>query len=201
MNFRADGVFSDGALQHSIFLKMGVGVPGSLNSRSENFIGGNFFALRQAGNQRGSQPCAAVESTSTYPERLKLLERRTEAHRPLIAVHLGVSTRAGARSMGKPPKWRSMKLKDQLKPFGKYLNGNPAMQEIWSDAIDRIENDLPVAPVQAVVVREWLSRAGARRNELELQAQRDMLSDEDYAELAALRDSIGLIANFKESDK
>jgi hypothetical protein len=74
--------------------------------------------------------------------------------------------------------------------FSKYLNGNPAMLEIWADAMNRIESGVELAPVQAVVVREWLSRAKARRNELQLQAQRDMLSDEKYAELSVLDSQI-----------
>lgn len=91
-----------------------------------------------------------------------------------------------------------MKLSDSLKSFGRYLNGNPAMLEIWSDTIDRIEQGIPLAEVQKVVLREWLIRAGARRNELELSAQRGMLSDEKYAELAALRATIERINHLSD---
>jgi hypothetical protein len=78
-------------------------------------------------------------------------------------------------------------IMDALKNFGNYLQGNPAMLEIWCDAVDRIEEGLELPPVQQVVVKEWLYRAMARRNELELESQRDMLSDEKYAELSALK--------------
>lgn len=74
--------------------------------------------------------------------------------------------------------------------FKKYLNGNPAMLEIWSDALSRIEANVELAPVQEVVVQEWLHRAKARRNELQLASQRNMLTDEKYAELAALNTQI-----------
>jgi hypothetical protein len=74
--------------------------------------------------------------------------------------------------------------------FSKYLNGNPAMLEIWSDAMNRIEAGVELAPVQTIVVREWLSRARARKSELQIASQRDMLSDEKYAELAALSTQI-----------
>lgn len=74
--------------------------------------------------------------------------------------------------------------------FSKYLNGNPAMLEIWSDAMNRIEAGVELAPVQTIVVREWLSRARARKSELQIVSQRDMLSDEKYAELAALSTQI-----------
>lgn len=75
-----------------------------------------------------------------------------------------------------------------MKPFdfSKFLNGNPAMLEIWSDAMNRLEAQVELAPVQEVVVREWIIRAKAYRNELELKSQRGMLSDEQYAELAAV---------------
>lgn len=68
----------------------------------------------------------------------------------------------------------------------KYLNGNPAMLEIWADAMERIEKGIELAPVQMIVVREWLTRARAEKSKLQLQSQRDMLPDEKYAELAAL---------------
>jgi hypothetical protein len=74
--------------------------------------------------------------------------------------------------------------------FSKYLNGNPTMLEIWSDAMNRIEAGVELAPVQTIVVREWLSRARARKSELQIASQRDMLSDEKYAELAALSTQI-----------
>jgi hypothetical protein len=74
--------------------------------------------------------------------------------------------------------------------FSKYLNGNPAMLEIWSDALNRIEAQVELAPVQIVVVREWLVRATARRNQLQLESQKGMLPDEKYAELATLDNQI-----------
>ena len=89
-----------------------------------------------------------------------------------------------------------MKLRDKLKEFQRYLNGNPAMAEIWADAIDRIENDEPLAPVQQIVMREWYTRASARKHQLELEAQRDMLSDDKYAELAALTEQLELLKKF-----
>lgn len=70
--------------------------------------------------------------------------------------------------------------------FSRFLNGNPAMLEIWSDAMNRIEAQVELAPVQVVVIREWLVRASARRSQLQLESQRGMLSDDKYAELAAL---------------
>ena len=70
--------------------------------------------------------------------------------------------------------------------FHQYLNGNPAMLEIWNDALSRIEAQVELAPVQKVVVNEWLTRAKARRDQLQLEGQRNMLSDEKFAELAAL---------------
>lgn len=127
---------------------------------------------------------------------LKLLEKRTELHRTPIAVHLGVSTPGRAR--GQTAFAQEDEIMDSFKDFGRYLNGNPAMLEIWTDAIDRIEQGLPLAPVQAVVMREWLTRAYSRRSALELESQRDMLSDEKYAELAALKDFIAKVKNFKE---
>lgn len=72
------------------------------------------------------------------------------------------------------------------------------MLEIWQDAVDRIEQNEPLSPVQAVVLREWLTLATARRNELELRAQKGFLRDEDYAELAALKETIPQLRNFRE---
>jgi hypothetical protein len=74
--------------------------------------------------------------------------------------------------------------------FSKYLGGNPAMLEIWSDLQERIDQGVPLSQVQTVVVREWLVRAGVVKQKLEDKAQRDMLSDEEYAELAALRQEL-----------
>lgn len=76
-----------------------------------------------------------------------------------------------------------MKLVD----FSKYLNGNPAMLEIWSDLQERIDEGVPLSQVQTIVVREWLIQAGIVKHQLEMKAQNDMLTDEEYAELAALR--------------
>jgi hypothetical protein len=74
--------------------------------------------------------------------------------------------------------------------FSKYLNGNPAMLEIWSDAMNRIEAQVELAPVQVIVIREWLVRAKARKSQLQIESQKGMLSDEKYAELATLSTQI-----------
>ena len=77
--------------------------------------------------------------------------------------------------------------------FKKYLNGNPAMLEIWSDALSRIEANVELAPVQEVVVQEWLHRAKARKMELQLKSQRGMLPDAQYVELQTLHEEISNI--------
>lgn len=76
------------------------------------------------------------------------------------------------------------------------LNGNPAMLEIWSDAIERIEQGLPLAQVQKIVIQEWLWRAQAKRDRLNAKAQKDFLTDEQYADLAALSEMIDQLRNF-----
>lgn len=90
-----------------------------------------------------------------------------------------------------------MKKRDFIR-FERYLDGNPAMLEIWVDALDRIEKNTPLSPVQAVVLREWINLALARKNHLELEAQNDFLTDEEYAELASLKSQIPVLQNFRE---
>lgn len=81
--------------------------------------------------------------------------------------------------------------------FTRFLNGNPAMLEIWSDALDRIEKKEKLSPVQTVVVREWITRASAWEMKLELEAQRKMLSDEKYAEMATLREMLDKMEDYR----
>jgi len=70
------------------------------------------------------------------------------------------------------------------------------MLEIWSDLQDRIDRELPLSDVQTIVVREWLNLARARAVRLELDSQHGMLSNEKYAELAALRQEIDRMAGY-----
>lgn len=87
-------------------------------------------------------------------------------------------------------------MPDPLRDFARYLNGNPTMVEIWEDALDRIEAGQTLAPVQRVVLNEWLIHAQARTDQLELRAQTDKISDELNAELATLKEQIQRVKDF-----
>lgn len=70
------------------------------------------------------------------------------------------------------------------------MNGNPAMEEVFRDALDRIDKNEPLADVQKVIVREWFTWACSKRDRLELKSQRGFLTDTEYADLAAIRTQI-----------
>lgn len=70
------------------------------------------------------------------------------------------------------------------------LNGNPAMLEIWFDAMNRIEAGIELAPVQTVVLREWSYKAQSRLSAVQLKSQNTFCTDEEYAEMAALQVSL-----------
>lgn len=79
----------------------------------------------------------------------------------------------------------------------KYLNGNPAIVAVWADALSRIEEGVELAPVQRIVVREWYTRASARRELLLLKSQRGFLHDEEYAEIHTLNEMLEKIRKFQ----
>lgn len=51
----------------------------------------------------------------------------------------------------------------------KFVKGNPAMQEIFKDALNRLEKEEPLAPAQKIVINEILTRANARLSEIQLE--------------------------------
>lgn len=59
-------------------------------------------------------------------------------------------------------------------------------KEILMDAFSRIDAGVELAPAQRIVLREWWIGRRARLSELQLRSQKGMLSDELYAEMAAL---------------
>lgn len=74
--------------------------------------------------------------------------------------------------------------------FSEYLNGNPAMLEIWREIQERIDGGIPLSQVQWVVAREWLARASVARWKLEDRSAKGMMPDEKYQELQELREMI-----------
>lgn len=71
------------------------------------------------------------------------------------------------------------------------------MSEILANAQDRFSNHQILTPAQHVVLAEWLKRVSSRRGELELHAQYAMLSDDQYAELAACREVLDDYQSFR----
>jgi phosphopantothenate synthetase len=54
----------------------------------------------------------------------------------------------------------------------KFLNGNPAMQEMFQDALNRLEKNERLAPVQRIVVN--LTRANVHLAELQLEQEKKL---------------------------
>lgn len=77
-----------------------------------------------------------------------------------------------------------------------YLS-NPAMQEIFIDAKERIEKGEPLSQVHRVVLREWVTLATARACELVLKSVNGVLSDEEKAEQCALTHEVGLLRDYR----
>lgn len=50
----------------------------------------------------------------------------------------------------------------------KFINGNPVMQEIFQEAIKKLEKKEKLDPAQKIVVNEVLTRANARLSEIQL---------------------------------
>jgi phosphopantothenate synthetase len=56
----------------------------------------------------------------------------------------------------------------------KFLNGNPAMQEMFQDALNRLEKNERLAPVQRIVVNDVLTRANVHLAELQLEQEKKL---------------------------
>ena len=84
--------------------------------------------------------------------------------------------------------------------FTRLLNGNPAMQMIWEEALERVHRHEPLAPVQRIVMQEWLERAIMEEIKLTALSQKNFISNEKMADLAALRTQISLIRESLERE-
>jgi hypothetical protein len=72
----------------------------------------------------------------------------------------------------------------------RWLNGNPAQAVILENAKEAFEKGEELRPVEKVVLREWVIRMKSRQTALFLKAQNTFLNDEEYADLAALTETL-----------
>ena len=73
-----------------------------------------------------------------------------------------------------------------IEALERIFNGNPAMAEIFWDAIDRLDEGIPLSEVQQVVLREWAVLATVEATRIREKGTHTPLSDNEYADLAAI---------------
>jgi hypothetical protein len=76
------------------------------------------------------------------------------------------------------------------------FNGNPAMIALFAESLDRIDQGLEITVTHRVVLNEWAAKARPELQRMQFKAQKGMQSDEFYADMVSIKETLGKISPY-----